>query len=495
RADVDWQETGKGAGVSADRTYMHLSGCTITGNVMEEAVVGNGELLGGGFYLYNSPLLLEHCVVDSNVCNNGSAIYADGGSPTTDPRPLDISHSRFSANSGKAAEHVIRSNARDRLQLIDVELSGNLHNSLIALADTNRIIGCLFAENRGQVYFSNDGTNENLIMNTTFTRSSPTLPALRVVNTNLTMINCTMVDDSLTGPGARELSLDNSVVQMKNTILAETFFHGSSAFGQTGGAVISLGGNVCVDGSLAAYLNQPTDANNTQPGMGTFADHGGYSRTWSLLPSSTCIDRGGPDTLTMDQRGFLRDADSDAGAFEFGAADPTIAIVSISPDQVVCEGGSLELSVTANSGVSLDHQWYLNGVAIPGATSATYSTAAVQADSGAYTCSVWNALDSTVVGPVMVQVEVCAGLNVHASDGLRIHPNPTDDASGLFIEFPAKAGVQQVTVLDAQGRLIKQLVVTGAERVHVPLYGSAPGAYTLHVRFHDGVLHRRFIVR
>jgi hypothetical protein len=62
------------------------------------------------------------------------------------------------------------------------------------------------------------------------------------------------------------------------------------------------------------------------------------------------------------------------------------------------------MSVTATGG-SVAYQWFLNGNAISGATSSTYSKSyATAADAGAYTVSVTNAKGSATSNPATATV-------------------------------------------------------------------------------------------
>ncbi|MBX2903562.1 MAG: immunoglobulin domain-containing protein [Chitinophagales bacterium] len=66
----------------------------------------------------------------------------------------------------------------------------------------------------------------------------------------------------------------------------------------------------------------------------------------------------------------------------------TITITQQPQGSTVCEGSALSISVSA-TGASLTYQWKLNGIDIPGATSASYSTAnALSAMSGSYTVAI-----------------------------------------------------------------------------------------------------------
>ncbi|KAB7745655.1 family 16 glycosylhydrolase [Nostocoides sp. F2B08] len=87
-----------------------------------------------------------------------------------------------------------------------------------------------------------------------------------------------------------------------------------------GAATITSGGsNVINDGSCNP--NGTTDQSNTDALLGPLADNGGPTLTHALEAGSPAI--GAADAAAApatDQRGFARDADPDAGAFEFGAS-------------------------------------------------------------------------------------------------------------------------------------------------------------------------------
>jgi hypothetical protein len=79
------------------------------------------------------------------------------------------------------------------------------------------------------------------------------------------------------------------------------------------------------------------------------------------------------------------------------------AITTQPSSQRVCSGGVLTLIVNANYATSI--QWNLNGVAIPGATNATYSVSgATSANDGSYTVTVTSALGSVTSSAASVVV-------------------------------------------------------------------------------------------
>jgi hypothetical protein len=169
---------------------------------------------------------------------------------------------------------------------------------------------------------------------------------------------------------------------LKNTILA------SNTGGNTNGALISLGNNI--DSQNTAGFSGPGDQINTDPLLGTLGYYGGPTKTHALLAGSPAIDAGdNSGAPAEDQRGYIRPADGDGdsvavvdvGAYEVASGnDPgAVSIDNLSPVQ----GETLTASVSDADGASgaISYQWYRDGLAIGGATGASYTT--VAADVGA----------------------------------------------------------------------------------------------------------------
>src|SRR5882762_6980219 len=75
-----------------------------------------------------------------------------------------------------------------------------------------------------------------------------------------------------------------------------------------------------------------------------------------------------------------------------GASGPPPVITQQPQSQNAPLLGIVTFSVTATSGTTMTYQWYKNGVAIPGATSSSYTILTLLgSDAGAYTVKVTNA--------------------------------------------------------------------------------------------------------
>ena len=115
---------------------------------------------------------------------------------------------------------------------------------------------------------------------------------------------------------ARLLVLRGSIVARNSA--------GNAPFADLAGRLRSGGHNLIGTAPrTAVFPAEPTDQLGTNPRLLPLADNGGPTLTAALAPDSPAIDAGAPG-LDVDQRGYARDAQPDAGAFEFGAG-PTAA--------------------------------------------------------------------------------------------------------------------------------------------------------------------------
>jgi len=115
--------------------------------------------------------------------------------------------------------------------------------------------------------------------------------------------------------------------------------------------------------------------------------------------------------IAIDGANNLYVADSSNNTVRKGALAETPQIIIAPGSQTVAAGGYLVLSVLGGGG-SLSYQWYLNGVAIAGATGPTYTVAAVQAsNAGSYTVALTNSVGSVTSGPAVLTVPAAGTTN------------------------------------------------------------------------------------
>lgn len=144
-----------------------------------------------------------------------------------------------------------------------------------------------------------------------------------------------------------------------------------------------------LDGTLALDATSYTLPSNLPPNE-LFTCYLDYIRVRSSLSSNgfTAYAQGRGTTLRF--------------SINYGVESPKITTAPIT--QVAGAGRAARFSVTA-SGSTLSYQWYRNGVAVAGATSATFNIAAVtSADAGTYYVKVSNPAGTVVSDPVELAV-------------------------------------------------------------------------------------------
>jgi len=125
--------------------------------------------------------------------------------------------------------------------------------------------------------------------------------------------------------------------------------------------------------------------------------------------SLTLTDAGQYQVLVTTQSGDTRPAFNGA-IINFTGNNPVVTTPPIS--QTVYPGDPATFTVVA-SGANLTYQWFLDGVAIPGATSTTYTIPAVRlANAGSYSVSVSQYGEVTTTTPVTLDVNTTRLINL-----------------------------------------------------------------------------------
>jgi hypothetical protein len=188
--------------------------------------------------------------------------------------------------------------------------------------------------------YGNTGAIDNAggtlhVTNSTFSGNQATLGGAAIVtNSNTTLTNVTISDNSVTPPALDAQPAGESIgggglasyapfgqVAIKDTIIANNT-DGLAGNPDCAGAVSSLGHNLIETVSSGCDLTGITDSNITgdDPMLGDLGDNGGPTQTHALLEGSPAIDAGSEDCPppNADQRGTPRPQGStcDIGAFE-----------------------------------------------------------------------------------------------------------------------------------------------------------------------------------
>ncbi|MEI7729606.1 MAG: Ig-like domain-containing protein [Verrucomicrobiota bacterium] len=145
-----------------------------------------------------------------------------------------------------------------------------------------------------------------------------------------TVTSCTFVnnrDASGLASSLRAIAFDTTV-DVKNTIVADG--HGTNLAVDAGAEIRTLGGNIS-DDSTRIVFSQSGDPVNvviftnasdlvsvTNVGLLPLTNNGGGTMTHALSASSPAIGHAVTNSLATDQRGYLRSASVDSGAYEYG---------------------------------------------------------------------------------------------------------------------------------------------------------------------------------
>jgi sugar lactone lactonase YvrE len=149
------------------------------------------------------------------------------------------------------------------------------------------------------------------------------------------------------------------------------------------GLAMDGGGNLFVADSYNDTIRRitPSGAVTTLAGTPGMSGYTGASGATALFNN--------PLGIAVDGSGNVYVADTNNGRIRKGSVDGTPRIHTQPADQLVAAGASATFSAVASGSAALSYQWNFNGVAIPGATSPSYTVTNVQApNAGSYTVTI-----------------------------------------------------------------------------------------------------------
>ncbi len=283
-----------------------LSSGTLT--VLDSVFDSNSSASGDGGAIRSSGVLtVERTTFENNSTGNGlgGAIYQSSAAISTIADSLFVGNSSTNASGGAIY-------SAGSLTITSTTFSGNTTNGLLD----------------GSAVFVTNGTTT--LQNVTVTGNTQgDQGAVRVTGTGTLNIGNTIIAGN-SGATSNDLDAAGTVNDLGNNLIGDT----------TGQTDLFDG----VNGNQVGTSGSPLD-----PLLGTLADNGGLTLTHALLAGSTAID-GGTNTgaPVADQRGTLRDATADIGAYEYVAP----FIVTNTNDS---GAGSLRQAITdANAQTGLD---------------------------------------------------------------------------------------------------------------------------------------------
>lgn len=138
-----------------------------------------------------------------------------------------------------------------------------------------------------------------------------------------------------------------------------------------------------------------------------------------------------PTGIAVDASGVIYVVSSGSNVIMRGALDTAPAITTPPQGTVAAIGSPVTLTVAATGG-GLSYQWKRDGVALPGATGATFTIARAQAsDSGRYTVEITNSAGAVTSEPVTVSVQ--ASVQVSRIVNLAIRSQAGTGAETLIV--------------------------------------------------------------
>lgn len=349
---------------------------------------------GGGMYNFGGIISMTNCIVSGNIANVGV-----GGGICNEGGDLNITNSTIHQNTAASGAGISN------------ESSGN--------AVLN---GCTIWNNLAYFYGAGMNTYNSFTELTNCTISGNTANTsggglslfTNFFSGSLSLMNVTIADnvtgvlvDAVTG---------SAQMTMTNTI----FLNDGGDLTLNGIAtLISNGHNISGDGTMTSILTNTGDQLNTDALLLPLSDNGGGTQTHALNLLSTAIDAG-TTTLapTVDQRGVLRDATPDIGAYEYCA--PVSAPGVISGLTTVCPGSTNTYSISAVSGAT-SYTWTLPGGWV-GTSTTTSIDVTANSTGGDISVTANNACGASA--PTILTITTAAAVDVSTSlSGITISAN------------------------------------------------------------------------
>ena len=134
-------------------------------------------------------------------------------------------------------------------------------------------------------------------------------------------LNAVTIARNTAGGSGGGIYEEYGVINVRNSLIALNQagpFVGPDCDRADPAGVVSQGHNLIGDTTdcSGAFGSATHDITDVDPKIGKLADNGGPTKTIALLKGSPAINHGGPDAEKRDQRGVLRGAKPDIGAYE-----------------------------------------------------------------------------------------------------------------------------------------------------------------------------------
>ncbi len=159
----------------------------------------------------------------------------------------------------------------------------------------------------------------------------------------------------------------------------------------------------------ATYKVESATDNTTWTSVATAVTSAGLTTSYTAAASATYFRVTLTAIATYDSGGTYGTPVGKSGTVQYGASVVAPAITTQPANATVATDAAAAFSIAAGGTAPLTYQWQKGGVAISGATLATYSIAAAQAsDAGTYTCVVTNSGGSVTSNGATLTVSAAA---------------------------------------------------------------------------------------
>ena len=264
--------------------------------------------------------------------------------------------------------------------------------------------------------------------------------------------------------------------------------------------VAASGGCAVATATTSVTITATPTATLTAGGATTFCQGGavvltapaGTGNTYQFQLNGANIVGATSATYSATANGAYTVVVTNAGACSATSAATTL-VVNALPATPTLSAQYNGANITLTSSAVTGNQFYLNGVAIAGATSQTYVVNGTTAQLGSYTVVTTNAngCASAASSPLVVTSSV----KPLTGSSLNVYPNPTPDGK-LSVELTGYRKAVELTVFNTLGQLVFTATVpasAGMTTKSVDLTQLASGVYILRAKTEGGLDTRRIV--
>ena len=341
--NVTGQANAAGRGGSKKPGTTEETGATLSISLSGVVVSGNSAQ-GDGAGVYTAAAMTASDLVVSNNTSttNGGGIYNEGNT--------SVSNATFSGNTAEGGGGFFGTGS-NTVNFTGVTFSGNKAVGGGGISGRAGVVMKLV----NSTLSGNIGTD---VGGGLYTNGAADLRFVTIAN------NLAGADSSSAGAGINTFPSSNTnLVTLKNVLLADNrkgytvdpaltpeqiAALPSSNCGSTSSSssIVSQGHNLSSDTSCQTVLSGSGDLNNQVAQLGVLANNGGNAQTHALLANSPAVGAGIADPeVLVDQRGTLRDAVPDIGAYELPA--PVVTSTTEDPTATSSSGGGCTVNPNA----------------------------------------------------------------------------------------------------------------------------------------------------